>query len=253
MFRLADMPARRLGIRIIAPERPGFGHSTFQKDWNLRTCAADTAELADALGLERFAVAGISGGGPFAAACAALLPERVGAVALVSPIGPLHSPSGPYKIGVAASLTFRLLPKTASLMSALFFLGRLLFLHRPSLIYAFVMRRAAPPDRTILRRRDVRQNLLEGICEGLRPGIRGVIQEMQILGSPWRVPLSAIRAPAVLWQGTEDRNVPVAAALHLAELIPNCRLVKIEGAGHYWMFENIEEVLTTIKNAMRET
>ena len=95
MFRLVHEPARRLGIRIIAPERPGFGLSTFQRNRTLADWASDIAELADHLGLQHFGVAGISGGGPYAVACAALLPTRVTAAALMGPVGPLLPPGRP--------------------------------------------------------------------------------------------------------------------------------------------------------------
>src|SRR5208282_1859736 len=108
MFRLVHEPARRLGLRIIAPDRPGFGLSDYQENRTLSDWANDVSALADKLGLARFGVAGISGGGPYVAACAALLPERVTAAALISPVGPLHSPDGPGNLPPAQIVTFRL-------------------------------------------------------------------------------------------------------------------------------------------------
>src|SRR5205807_9443897 len=80
------------GVRFIAPDRPGYGHSSFHPGRTLADWASDVAALADHLKIERFAVAGVSGGGPHAAACAALLPERVTAVGIVSGVGPLSEP-----------------------------------------------------------------------------------------------------------------------------------------------------------------
>ena len=77
MFRLVHETARRLGLRIIAPDRPGFGLSDYQENRTLADWADDVRALADKLGLARFGVAGISGGGPYVAACAALLPGWV--------------------------------------------------------------------------------------------------------------------------------------------------------------------------------
>ncbi len=78
------------GVRMIAPDRPGYGHSSYHPDRTLTDWAADVAALADHLKIERLAVAGLSGGGPHAAACAALLPERVAAAGIVSGVGPLE-------------------------------------------------------------------------------------------------------------------------------------------------------------------
>ncbi len=250
MFRLADEPARRMGVRIIAPERPGFGVSTFQRNRTLSDWACDVMALANELGLSRFGVAGVSGGGPYAAACAALLPDRVTAAALVSPVGPVQPPEGARVIGAAQHLTFRLFHRITLAMRGALAVGRLMFLNTPTSIYDFILSRAVQTDRRILSRHDVRRNLIDGVAEGLRPGVRGAIQEMKIFGRPWNIPFSAIRAPTFLWQGTADRNVPVAAALHLAELIPNCRLWKMDGAGHYWIFDHIEDVLQVLKKAM---
>jgi pimeloyl-ACP methyl ester carboxylesterase len=89
-FRIADDAARRRGVRIIAPDRPGMGLSTFQPGRNLLDWPQDVGELADALGIDRFAVAGVSGGGPYVAACAFALRARVTVAAIISGIGPLR-------------------------------------------------------------------------------------------------------------------------------------------------------------------
>jgi pimeloyl-ACP methyl ester carboxylesterase len=252
MFRLVHEPARRLGMRIIAPERPGFGLSTFQPNRTLIDWASDMAELANHLGLKHFGVAGISGGGPYAAACAALLPSRVTATALINPVGPLCPPEAPEKIGTARYVVFRLLPRINIAMKGIFWLDRLLFLNAPDSVYGLLKRRACAADKRILRRPEIRRNFLDSVSEGLRPGIRGIMQEMRIFCKPWNLPFDAVKAPVLLWQGTHDQNVPVAASLHLASLIPGCELRPIEGAGHYWIFEQIEEVLKAIVQKMSE-
>ena len=247
MFRLVHEPARRLGLRIIAPDRPGFGLSDYQENRTLADWADDVRALADKLGLARFGVAGISGGGPYVAACAALLPERVTAAALVSPVGPLHSPDGPGNLPPAQIVTFRLLPRITPAMAGAFSIGRLMFLNASDSMYRMIMRRAGPADEHILLRPEVRKNLLAGVIEGLRPGVQGVVQEMKIFAKPWNIPFEAIKAPVLLWQGAADNNVPVAASLRLARIIPGCELFRIEGAGHYWIFDHVEEVLLAIK------
>ena len=251
MFRLVHESARRLGLRIIAPDRPGFGLSDYQENRTLADWANDVRALADKLGLARFGVAGISGGGPYVAACAALLPERVTAAALVSPVGPLHSPDGPDNLPPAQIVTFRLLPRITPAMAGAFSIGRLMFLNASDSMYRMIMRRAGPADEHILLRPEVRKNLLAGVIEGLRPGVQGVVQEMKIFAKPWNIPFEAIKASVLLWQGTADNNVPVAASLRLAEIIPSCKLFQIEGAGHYWIFDHVEEVLLAIKQKIR--
>ena len=253
MFRLAHPVALELGIRLIAPERPGFGISTYQPGRTLASYAIDIADFADALGIRRFAVAGISGGGPYAAACAALLLDRVTALGLVSPVGPMAGAEKPASIGKGHFFAFRVTPRVPPLLAAIFGFGRYAFLYAPNAIYGFILGRAAPSDWKILSRGEVRRNLLQGVAEGCRPGIGGGMQEMGIFSRPWNIPFEAITAPAFLWQGMADRNVSVAASLCLAELVPHCRTRRIENAGHYWIFDNIAEVLQTLAAAAQQT
>jgi pimeloyl-ACP methyl ester carboxylesterase len=250
MLRIADPVARRLRIRLLAPERPGFGISCYQRDRDLASYARDIGHFADALGLQRFAMAGISGGGPYAVAGAAFLGDRVAALGLISPVGPVAGPGAVTGIGAGHAAAFRYAPRVPPLLAGAFGIGRLAFLHAPNLIFGFLLSRAAPADWPILSRQEVRCNLIEGVAEGCRPGIRASVQEMRLFSRPWNVPFEEITAPTFLWQGLHDRNVPVAAALRLGELIPDCDTRTIERAGHYWIFDHIDEVLETLAMAV---
>lgn len=249
MFSVADRAARELGIRLLAPERPGFGISTSHPGRTLASYAADVASFADTLGIDRFAVVGVSGGGPYAAACAALLPDRVTALGLISPVGPVTPGEGADHIGIGHHVMFRLTPRVPPLLWPLFTFGRCAFLYAPLPMFGFILSRSARSDWAILTRGEVRRNLLAGVAEGLRPGIGGGMLELRLFSRPWNIPFGAIRAPSVLWQGTADRNVPAAAAFKLGTLIPACEVHRIEGAGHYWVFDNIGLVLHRIAAA----
>jgi pimeloyl-ACP methyl ester carboxylesterase len=251
MFRLADEPARELGIRLIAPERPGFGLSSYHRGRTLGSYAQDMADFADKLGLKRFAVAGISGGGPYAAACAALLPDRVSALGLVSPVGPVQGSEGAPRIGPGHHVMFRLSPRVPPILWPVFAIGRAAFLYAPLGVYGLLMSRCAASDWKILARGDVRRNLLEGVAEGVRPGVRSALQEMKLFSRPWNIPFGEIRAPSILWQGTADRNVPPSAAFRLGALIPGCEVHRVERGGHYWIFDNISLVLDAVAAAAR--
>ena len=89
MFALANGAARVRGIRLIAPERPGYGLSDYRPSESLARIAEDLSAVADAYGLDRFAIIGVSGGAPFAVAAAASMPDRISLLALVCPVGEL--------------------------------------------------------------------------------------------------------------------------------------------------------------------
>ncbi|RIA56200.1 alpha/beta fold hydrolase [Dichotomicrobium thermohalophilum] len=252
MFGIADEFARHKGLRLIAPERAGFGLSSFAKARPLARSADEMAALCDALGIERVAVAGVSGGAPFAVAFAAARPERVAAMGLVSPIGPFAGPESPKRIGPAHRLTFRVLPGVPLLYRVLFSFGRAGFLLVPDAMAALLISRSAPSDWRILSEKRVRKNLLRGLREGVRPGIGGAVEELRCFSRPWNLAFENITAPTILWQGLSDRNVPVSAALRLGELIPGCDVQRIEGAGHYWILRNYGHVLESVTRLARE-
>ncbi len=87
--------ARRLGLRVVAPDRWGYGGTSIHPTPTLPAFADDVARLCHHLGLDRFAVMGVSGGGPYAAGTAALLSSRVTALALVAPVGPIAGEAVP--------------------------------------------------------------------------------------------------------------------------------------------------------------
>lgn len=82
----------KLGMRVIAADRPGMGLSSFQSGRRIGDWPADVVALADALEIDRFAVFGYSGGGPYAAACAQKIPQRLTAVGIAAGEGPADSP-----------------------------------------------------------------------------------------------------------------------------------------------------------------
>ena len=84
-----DEAGKKLGVRVIGIDRPGFGISTYVKGYRIVDWPADVTELAEALGLDRFPVAGISSGSPYALACARFIPERLKGCAVVSGVPPL--------------------------------------------------------------------------------------------------------------------------------------------------------------------
>lgn len=88
LIHYGDEVPRAAGVRLILPDRPGYGLSDPHPSGTLLVWARDMEELADALRFDRFAVFGVSGGGPLALACGFALPERVAAVGLVSSVGP---------------------------------------------------------------------------------------------------------------------------------------------------------------------
>jgi pimeloyl-ACP methyl ester carboxylesterase len=251
MFALGDGPARARGLRIIAPDRAGYALTVFRPSASLLETTDDLRALADALGLDRFAVSGISGGGPHAVAAASAMPERVLLLALVSPCGPIADHAGEIGMTALNKLIFNQIGPSPKASSAFFWALRNLVLWSPEAAYRTLLQHVTSMDADVLSRPEVKANLQATFQEGLRPGIAGAQQDLSLFCVAWGFPLEAIDVPALLWQGSADTVVPPDAAYHLARRLPNCRLHVIPAAGHYWGFGQFDTILDAVATALR--
>jgi pimeloyl-ACP methyl ester carboxylesterase len=238
-------------LRFIAPDRPGYGLTPPDTNPSLATRALWLERVANAAGLERFAILGISGGAPYAVALAGRIGSRALALALVSPMGPVadlvaSGPEGKAQVPFLQRRFFLHLPRRWVFPPLARLLARA-FAASPSGFSGLAPRLAGDPDAAILRKSHVREAMLAMTREAVRTGAEGGIADLGIYAAPWGVDFAAISAPARVWQGTADRIVPVAAAMRLAARIPGCTLERIEGAGHFWVFERMDEICRALK------
>jgi pimeloyl-ACP methyl ester carboxylesterase len=252
MFALTDRAARERRLRVIAPERPGYGLSEFRRQSSLGEAASDIEACADALELDRFAVIGVSGGGPYAVAVAAAMPERVVLLELVNPVGAIADCQHRIRMSKAHRLVFTRLGRSDAAIAAFFWSLRALVRSAPRLCYRALRQRVPHADRLVLDREEVRDSLRAALQEGLRPGIEGARQDLRLYCAKWKLQLRDLDVPAVVWQGSDDAIVPPGAAYDLAETLPNCRLDVVQGAGHYWIFTGFERVLDAAKAALSD-
>jgi pimeloyl-ACP methyl ester carboxylesterase len=233
---------RDRGARLIHLDRPGFGLSTPRPRRTLADWPADVAAVADRLGLARFAVAGVSGGGPFALACAALLPERVTRVALASSVGPPGSMGGA-RMSPGARLGFFLAPRARwALRAPLAAAGRLARA-APARYLDAVASHLAAVDAQVLARPAVRAMFARDLAEAFRQGAAAMALDLALEARPWHLPLGSIRAPVALWHGEADWLVPASASRHLAAAVPAARGHYLPGEGHFMVFDRWPEIL----------
>jgi pimeloyl-ACP methyl ester carboxylesterase len=249
MFALSDGAARDRGIRLIAPERPGYGLSDYRRCEGLAQSAEDIVAVAAAYRLDRFAIVGVSGGGPYAVAAAAAMADRVSLLALVGPVGAVAERR--VRISRVHHLLFRVLAPAPIAPRAFFRSLRYMVAQAPDTAHRWLLRRVKPCDREILTRPEVRASLQAALGEGLRPGVEGALQDLRLYCAPWRLQLAEIDVPAIVWQGSDDTIVPPAAAYALARTLPNCRLDVMPAAGHYWVFGQFGLILDSVAAALR--
>ena len=237
--------ARGLGVRVLHLERPGFGRSSACRGRRMIDWADDVAHLADALGLGRFAIVGVSGGGPYALACASMLGERVTRTAVVSGVGPRGSMQGP--MPWAARMGLRLAPYAAWLLApAVAVMAS--YARRYPLRYLDRFAATMPPvDQSVLARPVVREMFAQDVSAAYGQGHRGFLDDLRLIAGNWKLPLASIRCPVAFWHGTADALVPAAASRALAAAIPGSALHLLAGQGHFCVFDCWSEVLRWLK------
>jgi len=218
------------GIRLISPDRPGIGLSTYQAGRRLVDWPADVAQLTAALGIGRFAVMGWSAGGPYAAICAAKMGDRVTAGALLSSAVPLDLYGTTRGLTVEDRALVFLTRRTPWLASALMKIS--IVNANNARLFRAAMRTFPPADRTVLTEWGPPDHALAFVREAVRQGTEGCVQDYRIFGAPWGFSLEEIRVPVQIWEGADDRTGPPGYRAFLKRHIPQASVTVVPGEGH---------------------
>lgn len=241
--------AAEAGVRLIVPDRPGYGLSSYHHGRRLVDWPADVAHLADRLGLARFSVAGVSGGGPHAAVCACLLPDRVHAAAIVSGVAPIGEPGTEDAMMAPNQIFTRLARRSASYVLPIFSAMSVVGRHWPDRAVDFLSQSVPPADAAVLARPAVRDAFVADMARASRSTGRAAAQDFKLFTRDWGFRLEDIRVPVHVWQGDADQNVPPAHARLQAERIPGARLHECAGEAHLLVVDHLAEILLTVRGA----
>ncbi|KTG09571.1 alpha/beta hydrolase [Haloprofundus marisrubri] len=223
---LFDDAARRNGVRLIAPDRPGYGRSTPWPGRTLRDTGTFVTAVLDHAGVSSAGAVGFSGGGPHALALAATHGGRVESVDIVAgATPPALEANTPAVRRVLATMAHR----TPSLLSGLL------------RVQGWVARRASPA--VVVSQYTTAEGVAElddGVAELVRRdfaesvegGQSGAVTEFRLLADTWDVPLERVGHPVRLWHGEKDTNVPVDAARGLADRLPDATMTTLRDADH---------------------
>jgi pimeloyl-ACP methyl ester carboxylesterase len=246
---LAHEAAAASGFRVIALDRPGCGLSDFQPGRSITDWPADVEEATGALGINSFSVAGASGGGPYALACAWRLPGRVVRAAVISGVGPFHVPGITKGMRWQNRIFFPLAARWPALARVLMRSMRRHVISRPERTLEALARAMSPADADIVRRPEVRPLLIADITEAFRQGAEGAAHDMVLLGRPWGFSLREIKQEVFLWQGETDTLVPAAMGRYQAEQIPRSHVTTVPGAGHLLMVDRMPDLMRAFRQA----
>ena len=251
------------GVRYVTTDRAGYGRSSRNHGRLVADEAADVAVVADALGLDTFAVSGGSGGGPHALAVAALLPDRVTRVASLAGLAPLATTTGRHGLSRAdwsecmdmsnlEELAWSLQGE-AALQAGL--RGRLEEMERslvedPSVLLGTEM---SDSDRAFLADPGVAATFRAVIREAGRQGVMGWVDDSLAFVAPWGFEPADIRCPALVLYGLEDSTLNPRHGEWLASRLPDVTVVVEDKGGHMPLdFEReIAEVMTWLRTGER--
>ncbi|OCL26519.1 hypothetical protein U472_11020 [Orenia metallireducens] len=243
-----DAIADSLGIRIINVDRPGYGLSDSKPNRTLLDWADDIAQLTDYLKIDKFSMAGVSGGGPYVLACAYKMSDRIISGALIS-----------------SYLNQYIAPDLSEGMSLFNRIGFWVAKHVPFFL-PFLIRQTfekgikkdaekvldksmdsyAKPDQEIVRRSEVRKIYLEDMNEYYRKSVNGHVSDLKSVVRPWGFKLEEIKTKIYLWQGVKDKNVPISMGKYLEEHLPNCEAEFCANDGHLLFFNHYEEIISKL-------
>ena len=224
IWKLADQAAHRNGVRLIAPDRPGFGLSTPSPGRTILDWVDDLDALADHLGIDSYRVMAISGGSPYALATAWKHPDQVEHVCLLSVISPLNAPGVTRDASPAVRLMFFTARRAPILLRPMARVMVRMTLKNTDKTAQRMIKIRPPADREIIRRPDVMAVLLENFPNQFKDA-DSMATEMRNAARPWGFELADVSVPATIWQGGLDDVHTPAMARHLAENLPNSTLI----------------------------
>jgi pimeloyl-ACP methyl ester carboxylesterase len=235
----------RLGVRLIAFDRPGYGESDRHEGRQVADAATDVLAIADAYGLEKFAVVGRSGGGPHALACAALLPERLTKIAVLVSIAPRGAEGLDWYDGMTQS---NVSEHTAAAngyegLAATTEAAAKAVRADPSSLLASLQPEMPDPDRRVVADPGIRAMLLQTYAEALRTSANGWIDDVLAFYLPWGFDPAEVTVPVLLWHGAIDNLSPVSHAMWLANRIPSATVVVQAGAAHFSALDVLPDIL----------
>jgi pimeloyl-ACP methyl ester carboxylesterase len=228
-LHLAYLEPQFLGgkLRVVSPDRPAYGGSSPRPGRSMADWASDVAALADALGVERFLVAGHSSGGPYAVACAALLRDRVLGAMVLGGVTDMAWP-GAWEGYVESERQLMRLPDEEAVIAwcvERFGVDGSGFNEVSDFEFP-------EPDNALFADEQAGPALTSTVTEAFRQGVAGYAQDVFVQGRPWPFEPDRIVAPVHVVHGELDTLMPVAHSRHTSELIPGATLRVLPGHGH---------------------
>lgn len=234
-------------IRLIGVDRPGIGSSTPHQYPNVLAFADDLRTIADTLGIDKFAVVGLSGGGPYTLAAAAAMPERVVAAGVLGGVAPYVGPdgisSGLMNLGstVAPVLEVAGMPIRLAAATLIKFIAPV-----GSPVLEIYARISPEGDRRLLARPEFKAMFLDDLLNGGRKQLSAPFYDIVDFVRDWGFRLDEVKVPVRWWHGDKDHIVPFEHGVHVVSLLPDAEMTVLPGESHLGGLGFAEEILRSM-------
>lgn len=239
--------AARKNIRLIGIDRPGIGSSTPHQYENVLGFTDDLRTIADTLGINRFAVIGLSGGGPYTLATAAAMPDRVVMAAVLGGVAPLIGEDGISSGLMELAKVVRPILEVAD-TPIRWVAGSLIKLIGPfgSPALDLYARISPDGDRNLLSRPEFKAMFLDDLLNGSRKQLAAPFADIVVFARDWGFRLEDIKVPVRWWHGDADHIVPYAHGQHAVARIADAEMYTLPGESHLAGLGVPEDILTKI-------
>ena len=243
----ARLFAEQHDVRIIGIDRPGIGTSTPHLYENILDWTGDLAALADNLGVDTFRVIGLSGGGPYALAAGAAMPERVHGVGVLGGVAPTQGPDA-IRGGLVEVAPYAAPVLAAARVPLSYALAVGIRLVKPLASFAIDGYAAVQPrgDRELLGRPEFKAMFLDDLINGARFQVGAPLADIILFTRHWGFDAADVSVPVRWWHGDADHIIPHAHGVHLAGRLPDAQFATIDGESHLGGMGVATEVLQTL-------
>ena len=242
------------GLRIVGIDRPGIGSSTPYLYPDIADWTDDLELLLDALAIDTVRIVGLSGGGPYALAAGAALPDRVLGVGVLGGMAPTVGPDAVE--GGIIQLAVRLAPLLSATRVPLgIALTNVVRLVRPLAGTGLDLYAAFQPsgDKDLLSRPEFKAMFLDDLLNGARFQTLAPLNDLLLFTRHWGFTAEEVTVPVRWWHGDADHIVPFAHGEHLVGRLPDARMTVIAGESHLGGLGIAEEVVSTLMALGRST
>jgi pimeloyl-ACP methyl ester carboxylesterase len=243
----ARVYAEQRQIRLIGVDRPGIGSSTPYQYDTVFAFAEDLRTIADTLGIDKFQVIGLSGGGPYTLACAAAMPDRVVAAGVLGGVAPVRGAdaiSGGISTLISAAAPVVQVAGAPLRWAAVTLIRLIRPVAEPALyVYASISPEA---DRQLLVRPEFKAMFLDDLLNGSRKQLAAPFADVVVFARDWGFRLDEVKVPIRWWHGDRDHIVPFEHGQHVVSRLPDAQLTELPGESHLAGLGRAEEILDTM-------